>query len=174
MAHRIIFIVIALAGFGFAIGFYIAKFKNLKAIIKACLMLIAVGAIGNLIDRLFYSASFLTNDFLIAQFGGDVSQINDGAVVDWIDFCFNRNIWNFPFNIADSCVVVGTIMLVVYLIVEEIILAVKKRNEEVKEEGEKILSKEEQKRLEEENNEQPSKEVKEDKPQPEKEEKKEK
>lgn len=173
MAHRIIFIVIALAGLALAIFFYVKKFKDTKAIVKACLMLIAVGALGNLIDRVFYSASFLTNDFLIAQFGGDVNEINDGAVVDWIDFCFNRKLWNYPFNIADSCVVVGTIMLIVYLIVEEIVLAVKKRNQEVKEGGDKILSVEEQKRLEEEQKEDFPEQEKEAKPQPEKEEKKE-
>lgn len=148
MAHRIIFIIIALVGAGVAIGFYVWKFKSLKAIVKACLMLIAVGALGNMIDRIFYTKSFLTNDYLISVMG--IDEIHDGAVVDWIDFCFNRNLWNYPFNIADSCVVVGTIMLIVYLIVDEIKLAVKKHKEEVKEEEGKVLSQEEKRRLEEE------------------------
>lgn len=148
MAHRIIFILIALAGAGIAISFYVIKFKSLKSIVKACLMLIAVGALGNMIDRIFFTKSFLTNDYLVNMIGAD--EIHDGAVVDWIDFCFNRNLWNYPFNIADSCVVVGTIMLIVYLIVDEIRLTVKKHKEEVKEESEKILSVEEKRRLEEE------------------------
>ena len=151
-AHRIIFIIIALVGAGFAIGFYAKKFKSLKAIVKASLMLIAVGALGNMIDRIFYSASFLTNDYLIDVMG--VENIHDGAVVDWIDFYFTEswqhNLWAYPFNIADSCVVVGTIMLIVYLIVDEIKLAVKKHKEEVKEEQEKVLSQEEKRRLAEE------------------------
>jgi hypothetical protein len=91
----------------------------------------AVGAIGNLIDRLFYTPEFLHNPY--------------NGVVDWIDFA---GIWQFIFNIADSCVVVGTLMLIVYLIVDEIKEVRQKRKKEVKETGGKVLSKEEQKRLE--------------------------
>ena len=90
-----------------------------------------VGALGNLVDRLFYSPEFL--------------KYSENGVVDFIDFAI---IWPFIFNIADSCVVIGVLILVVYLIVEEIKNVKQNRNKEVKETGGKVLSKEEQSRLE--------------------------
>ena len=64
-------------------------------------MLIVAGAIGNLIDRIFYTASYL---------GG-----SHAGVVDFIDFC---GIWDAVFNIADCCVVIAACMFIVYTIVE--------------------------------------------------------
>ncbi len=132
-ANRIFYSIIAFLGLGVIIGIYSWKFKQLNGIFKACLMLMAVGALGNLIDRLFYSASFLHSSF--------------NGVVDWIDFAV---IWPFIFNIADSCVVVGTLILVVYLIVDEVKTVRAARAKEVKENGGKVLSVEEQMRLEDE------------------------
>ena len=132
VANRVIYSVIAFIGFGLIVGFFVWKFKSLNILVTVCLALIAVGAIGNLIDRLFYSASFLHS--------------LENGVVDWIDFV---GVWPFIFNIADSCVVIGTIMLIVYLIVDEVKAAKAKRKEEVKENNGKVLSKEEQSRLEE-------------------------
>ena len=84
-------------------------------------MLILTGALGNVIDRLFYAKS-------------------NYCVVDWIDFC---GIWGAIFNIADSCIVVGSIMLIVYLIVEEVKdYKIKKANEPKEETP--VLSKTEQ------------------------------
>ncbi len=49
--------------------------------------LILAGVVGNLIDRLFL-----------------------GFVVDWLDFVFFG--WHYPtFNVADSCIVIGVILL---------------------------------------------------------------
>ncbi len=131
--NRIIYIIVAVIGSGLIIGIYSWKYKKLNNLTKACLMLMAVGAIGNLIDRIFFSPEFL---------GYSVN-----GVVDWINF---YGIWGFHFNIADSCVVVGTLILIVYLIVEEIREVIKKRNKEVKQTNGKVLSKEEQSRLEQE------------------------
>ena len=131
VVNRVLYSVIAFIGLGLIVGFYAWKFKKINGLTKACLMLMAVGAIGNLVDRLFYSATFL--------------KFTDNGVVDFIDFAI---IWPFIFNIADSCVVVGVLILVVYLIIEEIKLAKQKRNQEVNETGGKVLSKEEQSRLE--------------------------
>ena len=131
VANRVMYCVVAFIGLGIILGIYIWKFKTLKGLVKACLMLMAVGALGNLIDRLFYTPSFL--------------HWSNNGVVDWIDF---YGIWQFIFNIADAAVVVGTIILIVYLIVDEIRETKKRRNKEVKETNGKVLSKEELSRLE--------------------------
>ena len=136
-ANRVMYCIVAFIGLGIIIGIYVWKYKSLNSLVKACLMLMAVGALGNLVDRLFYSASFLS--------GAYNSTTNSGGVVDWIDFC---GIWQFIFNIADSAVVVGTIILIVYLIVDEIRETKKRRNKEVKETNGRVLSKEELSRLE--------------------------
>ena len=61
------------------------------------LSLIAGGGIGNMIDRIFLK-----------------------YVVDFINFTAFPEIWHFPFNIADSCVVVGSFLLIGWLIVDTI------------------------------------------------------
>lgn len=129
--RRWTFVLIATIGAAIVLYIYIKKFKTLSMYLKACLMLILTGALGNLTDRLFYAQS-------------------DFAVVDWINF-FDTNWWHFPFNIADSCVVVGAIMVIVWLIVEEIkeYKAQKAKDLASGEDKEsKILSNEEKKRLE--------------------------
>lgn len=131
LANRIIYCIVAFLGAGAIVGIYVYNFKKLNQITKACLALMLTGALGNLVDRLFYSPSFLQNSV--------------NGVVDWIDFA---GIWAFIFNIADSCVVIGTIMMIVYLLVDEIKTVKKTRDQEVKESGGKVLSKEEQSRLE--------------------------
>lgn len=135
--NRIIYCIVASIAFCVLVGFYIWKYKSLNSFFKACLMMMAVGALGNLVDRIFYSASFLSGAYNYTT--------NGGGVVDWIDF---YGIWQFIFNIADCAVVIGTIMLVIYLIVDEIKEMKKRRNKEVKESSGKVLSKEEQSRLE--------------------------
>ena len=131
LANRIFYSIVAFCGFAIITTIFIWKYKKLKGVVKACLMLIATGAVGNLIDRLFYSASFLHNA--------------ENGVVDWIDF---QVIWPFTFNIADSCVVIGVIMMIVYLIIDEVKLAKAKRKAEVEETKGKVLSKEELSRME--------------------------
>ena len=71
--------------------------------------------------------------------------------MDWIAFDFG-NYQFYRFNIADSCLVIGTIMLIVYLVLDET-----KDNKKIKaESGDnksdgKVLSLEEKQRLEEKN-----------------------
>lgn len=128
--NRIIYLVVAGAATIGITFFYIKKYKSLNKIYKACIMLILVGAVGNIIDRLFYAKS-------------------DYAVVDWIDFC---GIWGYHFNIADSCVVIGAIILIIYLIVDEVKEVKAKREQELAEikaekaakEAEKVESKQEE------------------------------
>lgn len=129
LANRIIYIVIATAIFIAIIVYFVKNFKKLSKLYRACLMLIAVGAIGNLIDRLFFG------------FGVDTSE--HFAVIDWINF---YGIWKYNFNIADSCIVIGVIMLIVILIIQEV-KDYKAKPKEPKPTG-KVLSKDEQARVE--------------------------
>lgn len=73
--------------------YYIIKYKNINKYFKLSLILVAAGAIGNLIDRITLS-----------------------YVVDFFHF-YIRDIFDFPvFNIADISVVCGTILLMLNII----------------------------------------------------------
>lgn len=62
---------------------------------QAVLSLMAAGAIGNLIDR-----------------------VRDGGVIDYLDFHFGSYV--FPtFNLADICLVVGTILLSLFVLFDQ-------------------------------------------------------
>lgn len=91
------------------ITYLIVKRKDMKLYIRACLVLIITGAIGNMIDRIFYAPYY--------------------AVVDWIDFYW---FWSYNFNIADCCIVIAAFMLIIYLIVTEVKEMIARRNAEVK------------------------------------------
>lgn len=103
LVNRIVYIVLALIVCAVVIAVYVKKFKRLGKLYKACMMLILVGAFGNVIDRVFFTPEYLGKP--------------DVGVVDWIDF---YGIWRYIFNIADSAIVIGVIMLIVVLIVEEV------------------------------------------------------
>jgi len=91
--------------------YYLYKLRNDGWIVQTSLSLIAAGAIGNLLDRFIY-----------------------GKVIDFLDFeffdisipSFHLLFWHFPgysmtrwpvFNVADSSVFVGMVVLIIYLIV---------------------------------------------------------
>ncbi|NMM61405.1 signal peptidase II [Clostridium sp. P21] len=79
-----------------SIIYYIVKYKPTSKILRISLALIISGAVGNLIDRIFYK-----------------------YVVDFITVHY-KDIYYFPtFNIADTLVVLGTILLAIYLIKED-------------------------------------------------------
>ncbi|MGA9408033.1 MAG: signal peptidase II [Bacteroidota bacterium] len=89
--------------------FYLYKMRNERLLFRFSLALILGGAIGNLIDRVFYGVLF--ND------GG----LFYGKVVDFIDIdFFNINILGYHlsrwpiFNIADSSVTVGVLILLIF------------------------------------------------------------
>jgi signal peptidase II len=70
---------------------------------RIALSLILGGAIGNLIDRVFYGVIYGTQPLFY------------GRVVDFVDFGFHRNM--FPvFNVADSAVTIGVIMLLLIMV----------------------------------------------------------
>ena len=106
---RVVLLIISIVmSVGF-IAFYIIQYKKINTVYKLALALMIAGAVGNLIDRAFYWPS--TTGF-------------DG-VVDWIIFVFWG--WEFAmFNIADACLVVGIIIILIEMLIEEIKEARKK------------------------------------------------
>ena len=129
IATRIVFVIVALGITTGIIIFLVKKWGKVNKFYKACLMMIMSGAIGNSIDRIFYSSSYLAS----AKTG----------VVDWIDF---YGIWGFHFNVADIAVVIAAIMLIIYMIIVEIIDYRRKSKLEPKteEDNVKVVSKTEQ------------------------------
>lgn len=121
-----------------AVGFigyylYLLVTRNFKHGYIACIALILAGAIGNIIDSVFYgeifTASYPGHVASIVPFGQGYSSWLHGKVVDmfyfpliegtfpnWIpvwggeDFIFFRPIFNF----ADSAITVGIILLLIF------------------------------------------------------------
>ena len=121
-----------------AVGFigyylYLLVIKNFKHGYIACIALILAGAIGNIIDSVFYgeifTASYPGHVATIVPFGQGYSSWLHGKVVDmfyfpliegtfpsWLpvwggeDFIFFRPIFNF----ADSAITVGIILLLIF------------------------------------------------------------
>ena len=106
------------------IVYYAKAHKKMHALLKASLMLILAGALGNLVDRLFYTPEYLGPG------------ITDRGVVDFIDFC---GIWHAIFNIADSCICIGAAIMLLYFIIDEV--KERKKHSEPKVKQEKVLSK---------------------------------
>lgn len=95
-----------------AITLYIFVSSNTNVLLRASLLLLLSGGVGNLIDRLFRSGSHFGN--------------RNGYVVDFLNFEFI----DFPiFNVADVCVCVGMGLLILYMIIYEF------RNEKTKSEA---------------------------------------
>lgn len=126
VATRIVFVIVALGISAGIIVYLVKKWGKVNKFYKACLMMIISGAIGNSIDRIFYSSDYLAS--------------TRTGVVDWIDF---YGVWNFHFNVADIAVVLAAIMLIIYMIVMEIIDYRRKVKTEPKtiEENTKVMSK---------------------------------
>jgi len=135
---RTIYLIVATLISAGLITYLILKRKDTKLFIKASLIMVITGAIGNMIDRIFYGGLQGGR----ALFGG--------AVVDWIDFSCILPFWVWNFNIADSCIVVAAFMLIVYIIVAEVKDYREKNKNKVKtvNDGQKVLSKSEKEKLE--------------------------
>ena len=101
--NRIPLLIISLVMTGAFIGYYVFQYKKMTTIYRIALALMIAGGFGNLIDRAFYWPK--TTGF-------------DG-VIDWIIFKFGS--WEFAmFNIADACLVIGLIIVIIGMIIDEV------------------------------------------------------
>ena len=135
VANRIIYLIVATLISAGLITYLIVKRKETKLFIRASLIMVITGAIGNVIDRVFYGP-------LQGQSG-----LFTGKVVDWIDFYW---FWSYVFNIADCCIVIAAFMLIIYVIVGEVkdYMAKNKNKVVTAKDNEKVLSKSEIEKLE--------------------------
>ena len=132
IVNRVMYTIVALGVTAGIIVFLCLKYKKTTMYTRACMMLIMAGALGNMFDRTCYAFS-------------------DFCVIDWIDFSPLLPFWKYTFNWADSCVVVGAIMLIVWLIIDEVKTSKANKAIEKAEENsdEKVLSASEKERIEE-------------------------
>ena len=132
---RTIYLIVASLISAGLIFYLIWKRKEMKLLIRASLIMVITGAVGNMIDRIFYGPLQGANGLF------------QGMVVDWIDFYW---FWGYNFNIVDSCIVVAAFILIIYVIVEEVKDYRAKNKSEVKPVNapKKVLSKSEQEKLE--------------------------
>ncbi|MFH1195973.1 MAG: signal peptidase II [bacterium] len=88
---------------------YLYKIRNESWIIRLALAFILAGALGNLVDRMFYGVIY---DYAPIFYGSVVDFVN----VDFFDFTlFGRTYDRFPiFNIADSSVTIGVFLLLIF------------------------------------------------------------
>ncbi|MCR5332984.1 MAG: signal peptidase II [Bacilli bacterium] len=101
------------------IFYYVKNIKKLSRPYLIALTLMIGGAVGNLIDRACYWNS------AVDEFG---RTIGPNGVIDWILFRFGS--YDFPtFNVADSCLVIGVIILITCLVIELIQDAIKKNKD---------------------------------------------
>ena len=135
VANRIIYLIVATLISAGLITYLILKRKETKLFVRAALVMVVTGAIGNMIDRVFYGP-------LQGKTG-----LFSGKVVDWIDFHW---FWPYVFNIADCCIVIAAFMLIIYIIVAEVKDYREKNKNKVKtvNDGQKVLSKSEKEKLE--------------------------
>ncbi len=117
LANRIIFIAISIIGAAILFFIFFKFYKKLTTLPKITLSLMIAGCLGNLVDRAFYDQSYL------AKYASGVETY---GVVDFIAVDFGK--YQFPrFNIADSALVIGSLLLIAYLIIEEVKEAKAKR-----------------------------------------------
>ncbi|TYQ15578.1 UNVERIFIED_CONTAM: signal peptidase II [Acetivibrio alkalicellulosi] len=91
MQDKTTFFIVATIIISIFLGFFMHKNDN--KVLRFSLAMILGGAIGNLIDRIF----------------------RPEGVVDFLNFYFGS--FNFPaFNVADSFITIGTIVLAIYII----------------------------------------------------------
>lgn len=94
---------------GIALGIYLKRISNAHVGVKIGIMLIFAGAVGNLIDRVFYGVFYGTHPLFYGH-------VVDFIQVDIPDVNFLGLFYtHFPiFNIADSCVTCGVITLLLF------------------------------------------------------------
>jgi signal peptidase II len=92
-----------------ALMYYLLKLQKFSNWVRIGIMFIFTGAFGNLIDRVFYGLFF------------NYSTLFYGRVIDFIQVdipditIFNLHYTSFPiFNVADSCVTIGVVFLLIF------------------------------------------------------------
>lgn len=97
---NIVFIIASIIASGIIFFLFI---KNDNSIARFSFTLILSGAVGNLIDRIFFGkvTDFLDVDFFNISLG-------NWHIERW-----------YVFNIADSCIVIGVILLIIYYLFVE-------------------------------------------------------
>jgi signal peptidase II len=88
-----------------ALFFYLLRIKEKPLAMRLSVALILGGAMGNLIDRLFYGLFYGYS----GMFFGKVVDFFDIRIVNLL--LFDRTLGNYIFNIADIAVTAGVIML---------------------------------------------------------------
>ena len=105
--------------------------ENSNKLLAICLSLILAGAIGNVIDSVFYGYIFTESYFEVAKFspGNGYEDIFYGNVVDmfqfplftwtwpdWLPFLAGEKFTFFEpvFNIADSAISIGIFMMIIF------------------------------------------------------------
>lgn len=91
------------------IFWYLYKVRHQHFIFRFSLAMIFAGAVGNLIDRVFYGVIY---DYAPLMYGKVVDFLN----VDFFDFTlFGRTYERWPiFNVADMAVTIGVILLILF------------------------------------------------------------
>ncbi len=126
-----LFRLVAITGIGYWL--YDSVRKNSPKVLTFCIALIFAGALGNIIDSIFYGIIFdESTNIKVASFlpeGGGYETLFYGKVVDMIQFTFYNDtlpewipFWGGShfsffdpvFNIADSAISVGVFLLIVY------------------------------------------------------------
>lgn len=98
------FLVIARIVASLVLTVLIVRTAPRQRVYLGALVLILSGALGNLYDNLFYEPH--------SGLAGYVPGRNYGPVRDFIDVYFSVWDWHFPtFNVADSCITVGAVLL---------------------------------------------------------------
>ena len=99
-------ITIVISGF---LVYYLDKMRDMHWTVRLSIGLLLAGAVGNLIDRLFYGV-FYGEGALFYGLVVDFIQV-DIPDIDW----FGRLYTHWPvFNVADSCVSIGIVMLLIF------------------------------------------------------------
>jgi signal peptidase II len=124
------FRIITICGIGYWL--YSSVQKHAHKILIVCISLIFAGALGNIIDSLFYGMLFSDSTHGVATFlpeNGGYAPIFYGQVVDMLYFPLFEGTWptwfplvggeqfmffNAVFNVADSAITVGVILLILF------------------------------------------------------------
>lgn len=126
----VVFRLLAIIGIGYWL--YSSIKKHSHAILTFCIALIFAGALGNIIDSVFYGVLFSDSYHGVATFmpeNGGYAPIFYGQVVDMLYFPLFDGVWpawvpsiggksfsffNAVFNVADSAITIGVILLILF------------------------------------------------------------